>query len=199
MADPGPALTRGTVDVALVLYGIAAVLMLRLEGRGWRVETGIGRVARLCWSLACLVYLVHVALAFQYYHGWSHTEAVRHVEAESGFGPGIFVSYLFTLAWTADAAWWGLRPADYARRPGWIGWSLHGFLAFVIFNGSVVYASGPVRWAGVGLFVVLAVCLWWRRTCLADRVDRSGAQPSAVLRTAAKQSGEELDLRGAHR
>jgi hypothetical protein len=173
MTDPGHDLTRGTVDLALLFYGAAAVLMLRLDAPGWRAQTRIGKVARRCWSLAWLVYLVHVALAFHFYHAWSHTEAVRHVERESGFGPGIFVSYLFTLAWTADAAWWALGPAGYAGRPAWIGWSLHAFLAFVIFNGSVVYASGPVRWAGITLFVILAVCLW-RRFSLAPTL--RGAQ-----------------------
>jgi hypothetical protein len=173
MADLGDVLTRGTVDVALLLYGGGAVFMLRLDGAGWRAETGGGRAGRLLWSLACLVYLAHVALAFHHYHGWSHAEAVRHVERESGFGPGIFVSYLFTLAWAADAGWWLLGPLEYAARPAWVGRVLHAFLAFVIFNGSVVYASGPARWLGVGLFALLAVCLRRRRRSSLSRVSFS--------------------------
>jgi hypothetical protein len=163
MVDPGQVLTRCTIDLALLFYGLAVVLMLRLDVRGWRAATPTGRVARLCWSLGCLVYLVHVALAFEHYHGWSHEAALRHVESISGFGPGLFVSYLFTLAWVGDVVCWWLRPARYAGRPTWIGCSLHAFLAFVVFNGSVVYATGPIRWAGAALFAVLALCLWRRR------------------------------------
>jgi hypothetical protein len=162
--DPGDDLIRNTVRLALLFYLPAAALMLQLEPPGWRGATAPGRIARLCWLLALLAYLVHVAVAFQYAHHWSHAEAMRHVEEVSGFGPGIFVSYLFTLVWTADAIWWLLRPGDYARRPAWIDWTLHGFMAFIIFNAAIVYETGFIRWAGLGLFAVLGWRLWTRRS-----------------------------------
>ena len=68
--------------------------------------------------------------------------------------------------WTADVLFWWLRPARYATRSPWVDWTVHGFMAFIVFNATVVFGSGWVRWscaiasAGLGL-------LWWRRrfTC----------------------------------
>jgi hypothetical protein len=80
---------------------------------------------------------------------------MRHVEERSGFGPGIFLSYLFTLAWTADAAWWWLNPDSYAHRAGWTGVALHSYLFFMAFNATVVFETGPVRWGGLALSALL--------------------------------------------
>jgi hypothetical protein len=151
--------TRFTVRVALLFYALAAGLMLFLDQAGWRAGTTPGRLARACWALGVAAFLVHVGLAFHYYHGWSHAEALRHVEKVSGFGPGIFFSYLFTLLWSADATWWLLAPGAYAARPAWAGWALHGYLAFMTFNATVVYESGPVRWAGLAGFLILGALI----------------------------------------
>src|SRR5262249_2105434 len=125
-----------------------------------------GRAARLCWLLAWLAYVVHLGMAFHHYHGWSHADAVAHVEARTGFGPGIWFSHLFTLAWTADVAWWWLRPLSYASRPRAIDWALHGFMAFMWFNGTVVYETGLIRWAGLAVFAALALGFLLRRSPL---------------------------------
>jgi hypothetical protein len=167
-SNPGDDLIRNTVRLALLFYLLAAVLMLSLDSPGWRaapplISSRPGRIARWCWVLAWLAYLIHVAVAFHFAHHWSHQEAMRHVEKVSGFGPGIFVSYLFTLVWTIDVLWWLWRPGDYAHRPLLINRTLHGFMAFIIFNATVVYESGVIRWLGIGLFVVLGWRLWRRR------------------------------------
>jgi hypothetical protein len=103
------------------------------------------------------MFAVHAAAAFHLGHGWSHEAAVRHVEA-SGVGVGIWVNYLFALAWGIDAAWLAGWPGVYGRRPRWVGWALHGFLAFVTFSATVVYGDGAARWLGVGAFAVLGWC-----------------------------------------
>ena len=143
---------RGTIWLALTYYALAATLILRDASHR-------GRLARACWTMGCLAYLIHVACAFQYAHHWSHAEAFEHVRQVGGVGEGIFVSYLFTLLWTADVIWWWAAPAGYAGRSPWFGRALHGFMAFVIFNATVVFETGPVRWFGVALFVWLAVLL----------------------------------------
>lgn len=155
-ADPGDFLIRGTVRVALLGYAAAASLLL-WPGGSWRI-------GRLCWTLAWAAYLVHLAMAFHHYHHWSHADAVEHTRAVSGVGEGIYVSHLFTLLWTADVAWWWLRPASHAARPAWVGACLHGFMFFMVFNATVVYESGFIRWAGVALTVWLAALLLVRRT-----------------------------------
>jgi hypothetical protein len=155
----GDRLTRGTVRLALSWYTIAAGVMLFLDRTGWAAETNPGRLARWCWTWAWGAYIVHLAMAFHYFHGWSHARAVEHVEQVSGFGPGIYFSHLFTLVWTADVAAWWLRPAWYAERSPWFDRLLHGFMLFMIFNGTIVYETGFIRWAGSALFIVLG-SLW---------------------------------------
>jgi hypothetical protein len=147
----GDDLTRHTVRVALAYYAAAAWQMLGLRPADWRAETPRGRAARWCWTLAWAAFVVHVGVAFHFYHHWSHAEAVAHVRGRSGVGEGVFASYLFTLAWAADVAWWWLRPNAYARRPGWADRALHGFMIFMTFAATVVYEEGVIRWAGLAL------------------------------------------------
>ncbi len=151
--------TRDSVRLALLLYAFAILPMPWLDEAGWQAGTALGRLVRLAWALACLVYLAHVALAFHHHHGWSHARAMEHVAERGGFGPGIFLSYLFTLAWALDAAWWWLAPVRYAQRPNGVGGSLHGFMLFMVFNATVVFATGLARWGGLVLFALLGLSL----------------------------------------
>jgi hypothetical protein len=162
LEDAGDFLIRATVRVALAYYAAALVLMLTLRPAEWAAR-GRGRLARWCWSLAWVTYVVHVGMAFHHYHHWSHADAVRHTREVSGVGEGIYVSHLFGLLWALDVAWWWLRPAGYAARQAWVGGLLHGFMAFIVFCGTVVYESGPIRWAGAVLFAGLALLLLARR------------------------------------
>lgn len=151
VADPADAVTRRTADVAMACWAVAGFLMLT-DRRAW---------ARVVWIAGCAAFLFHVAVAFDRVHGWSHAAAVGHVAVTSGFGPGIFVSYAFSLVWLADAAWWWAGPASYDRRPAGLDRAVHGFLAFIVFNGTVVYESGFIRYAGIVAFVILGG-LWVR-------------------------------------
>jgi hypothetical protein len=162
--NPGEDLTRNTVRLALTGYALACVLLLRMKPQERAARTSHGCLARWAWTLGWAAYVVHLGMAFHHYHDWSHTRAVEHVERASGFGPGIFFSHLFTLLWTLDVLWWWLRPAGYAARPAWIDGGLHGYLAFITFCGTVVYETGPIRWAGLALFTLLAtlLVLRWR-------------------------------------
>lgn len=159
----GDDLIRNTIRLALLYYAIAASLMLVLRREEWTAAAGRSGLARSCWTLSWAAYLVHLGMAFHYAHHWSHTEAMAHTRAVSGVGEGVYVSYLFTWVWTADVAWWWLRPARYAARSRRVDGLLHGFMAFVIFNATVVYETGPIRWAGCALFAELAVLLAWRQ------------------------------------
>jgi hypothetical protein len=150
----GDDLTRNTVRLSLAFYAVAVSLMLLSRNR--LARSNAGRLARLCWTLAWAAYLVHLAMAFHHYHHWSHPDAVRHTREVSGIGEGIYVSHLFTVLWTIDVAFWWLRPERYAVRSAKLTAALHAFMAFVIFCGTVVYESGPIRWLGVALFAWLA-------------------------------------------
>lgn len=153
----GDDLTRRTVWVALVFYGAAGWRMLGLRPSDWRAETDRGRLARWCWTLGLAAFVVHVGMAFHFFHHWSHAQAVERVHEQSGVGEGVFASYLFTAAWTADVAWWWLSPPTYAGRSPWTDRLLHGFMMFMVVMATVVYEDGPVRWFGLTLTAALAL------------------------------------------
>jgi hypothetical protein len=160
-ADPGEALTRFSIRLCLVWYGAALVIML------WPVAGHLGeawqRLGRALWTGAYVTYLLHVALAFHFFHHWSHAAAFAHVASQSGFGPGLYFNYAFSLVWGVDVAWWWSGLRRYAKRPRWISVVVHSFMVFIVFNGAVVFASGPVRWASAAGFVGLAALFGWAR------------------------------------
>jgi hypothetical protein len=139
-----PAVFR-TAWVAVAIGFVA--MCLRLVGCG----------GRALWFAGCGVFVTHTVAAFGLVHRWSHENAVRHVEEASGFGIGIYVSYLFTCVWVFDAVWWLVRPDGYLRRPGWVSGTVYGFMGFVTFNGTIVYGLSYGRWLGVVGFSALAI------------------------------------------
>jgi len=158
----GELLTHWTVRIAFGLYVLALAVRL-----GAPASPARDRFFRLCWTAGCLAFVVHVGCAFHFFHGWSHADAYRETARQtaaltgvaSGFG--LYLNYVFLFAWLLDAAWtW--RVADYARRPRWVGVALHVFFAFMWFNATVVFPTGPTRWAGVLAFALLTVLLIWR-------------------------------------
>jgi hypothetical protein len=136
----------------------AATVALRLAAPSHRGE------ARALWTAGCLAFLAHVVAAFAFFHGWSHAHAYRETARQTrdsfsiDWGGGLYLNYLFTLAWALDAAyWWGAGPDAYDRRPRWIGVTLHAFFAFMAFNGAVVFAHGATRWVAVTIAALLAL------------------------------------------
>src|SRR5262245_47174955 len=152
----GEDLIRYTVRLSLAYYAGTVGIMLLFEASDWQAGTNRGRLARWLWTLAWATFVIHLFMAFHFYHNWSHAHAVEHTRQRSGWGEGIYVSHLFTLLWTCDVAWWWRRPLAYERRPVWIDRLLHGFMLFIVFNGTVVYETGLIRWAGLIGFAVLA-------------------------------------------
>lgn len=159
----GDLLTRGTIWMALCFYAAGVAAMLLGSGRPrWLAK------ARLVWTIGCAFFLAHVACAFGYYHGWSHLAAYRETARQTaemtGFrwGGGLFLNYLFAVAWLADASWWWIDPATFARRSRRLTMTLHGFFFFMVFNGAVIFAHGPVRW--LGLLICVALVVIWTRT-----------------------------------
>lgn len=153
----GDDLIRWTIRLSLIYWTLAVTLMLLSRPEDWRADSVRGRLARGCWTFAWATYLVHLAMAFHFYHHWSHADAMDHTRDVSGFREGIYFSHLFTLLWTLDVLWWWWRPTWYALRPRWLGWLLHVFMVFIIFNGTVVYETGIIRWVGVGVFAWLTM------------------------------------------
>ena len=166
--DPEPGATHPvlftTAGFAVYFWAYGGMeMLLRLRDEEWWNGSDRRTEAQAWWLAGWLMFLVHVAAAFHIAHGWSHAAAYEHTERTAGVGEGIYVNYLFGLVWGADVVWFVGFPRSYARRPRWVGWMVHGFLAFVTFNATVVYGSGVARWMGVVLFALMGWC-WFRRT-----------------------------------
>lgn len=156
----GDTITRNTVRLSLSWYLAALLLMLGSRKANWLAVTRRGCMMRWCWTWAMLSFLVHLTMAFHFYHHWSHADAFERTRQVSGTGEGIYVSYLFTCLWIGDVLWWWLNPSSYSSRPVAIGRTLHTFMLFIVFNGTVVYETGVIRWAGLLGFGILLI-QWW--------------------------------------
>ncbi len=117
--------------------------------------------ARVSWTAAIALTLIHVGLAFHFVYGWNHEAAVaataRQAATRVGWSwrGGIYVNYLFLALWFADVCWWWAAPASHASRSIRIEVArLAGFL-FMFVNAAIVFASGPGRWAGIASVAVV--------------------------------------------
>jgi hypothetical protein len=164
--DPAPALRHPaiitTAYTAFALWVGAVALMIPAKVTDWQVQAVRFRVARFTWILAVLAYLIHVAVAFHFAHRWQHAKAFDHVQVTSGFGPGIFVSYVFTLCWAADAVWLWWNPQKYLARKKWLQLIIHLLIAFIMFQATVVFGHGIGRAGSGAVFAVLLLALLWK-------------------------------------
>lgn len=158
--EPWPSPThpaiRATAIVFVMYWAFASALMLRMTREQWTQRSDERILLQGCWLAGWLMLCVHVAVAFGLAHGWSHAAAFEHTKRTAGVGEGIFVNYAFVLLWGLDVLWLLLHPVSYARRPRWVGWPLHGFLAFVTFNATVIYGTLLARLLGGVVFMLLA-------------------------------------------
>ncbi len=170
-------LVRWTVRLSLLLYAAAVfgqLFVVRATARTLDREAAErhdrnGRICRWLWTAGCGLLLGHLAAAFHWVHGWSHQQAyddtARQTEALLGwpFGEGVYVNYLFAAVWATDAiAWWTFGIEHYARRGRAMTWCLHAFLLFIIFNATVTFKTGAVRYFAIGILIALAVALTQR-------------------------------------
>lgn len=160
---PEEALVRWTVRVSLACYLVSLILRLRRASR----------VAQLAWTIGWGAFLLHVAIAFEFYHHWSHAAAYEATARQTkdvvglDWGGGIWFNYLFTIVWGVDVVWWWAAPAGYENRATTIEWIIQGFMAFIAFNATVVFGAGVIRWIGAGGTLLLVIGLGYaayRRT-----------------------------------
>lgn len=139
-------LLRGTIWLAVAAWAVSEVLR--------RAGAPPGRAARAAFTAGALLLAAHTAAAFQVHHGWSHaaafTDTARRTEQMTGFasGSGLYLNYAFIALWLADAAWWWLRPDAYLHRARLVDALVFAFFVFMIVNGAVVFAAGPMRLFG---------------------------------------------------
>lgn len=143
------AIIKGSIWLALLAY--FTVVIRPAKGID---DSAFPRV-RWIWTLGCIAYVIHVIAAFHFHHHWSHTEAEAHTAQQTEsvvgwrFGAGIWFNHLFTLAWLGDVIWMWIRSKEWFQRPRAlsIGWQI--FFFFIVFNATVVFEDGLVRWFGL--------------------------------------------------
>ncbi|MFO0847453.1 MAG: hypothetical protein U0871_02675 [Gemmataceae bacterium] len=155
--EPTDFLVYKTAHVAVALWVLGSAKHLWLRSRDWTTaDTGL-LLCAVTWLSGWGWLLIHTWTAFRLVHHWSHAAAFADTARTAGVGEGVYVNYLVLLVWGLDATWLAAAPERYARRPRWVGWVVHGFLAFVMFNATVVYGHWPTQWAGVGWFAILGL------------------------------------------
>jgi hypothetical protein len=166
---------RGTAWASLFAWAAAEVLRSSRPPAPARQ-----RRARVLFTAAGAALLAHSALAFHLRYAWSHEAALRDTARQTravtglDFGGGIFVNDAFLILWAIEIAWWWSVPARYHGRPPFLDGMLRAFFLFMFFNGAVVFASGPVRAAG--LVATLGVLWAWYRRAGAASGPQAGAQ-----------------------
>lgn len=176
---PAELLTHWTIRLALALYVAFVAGRLAVPDRPWW-----RRIERPVWTLACLSFLCHLAAAMHYYHGWSNAAAVLDTAEQTErllgyrFGEGIYFSYAFAALWAMDVAWWWIRPDSYLHRNRLLSIVIHAYLLFIVFNGAIVFETGPTRWLGIPAAIGLAALFAWRLLSQKSRHPASPTQPT---------------------
>jgi hypothetical protein len=157
-----------TIWIALILFCIGEV---------GRRDRDAGRAAApLTWwasATGALICAVHIAIAMEVVHGWSHQAAVaataRQAAAVYGlnWGGGIYANYAFVGLWVFEVWRWRANPIPAGARSPVTVWAIRIFYLIMILNAAVIFAAGPRRLAGVA---IVAGLLWlWRPAILAGR------------------------------
>jgi hypothetical protein len=146
----GELFTRASVWLAVAAYAVGAAMLLVAKERPCLM-----RRARWVWTIGCGCFLAHVAGAFACFHHWSHAaaydETARQTAELTGWrsGGGLYLNYLFAVGWLIDVLWWWGAPRRFDQRSSRLNMLWHGFMFFMVLNGTVVFGRGPVRWLGV--------------------------------------------------
>ena len=121
---------------------------------------------RLAWRLEWAAYIAlcfHTAAAFHFHHDWSHARAVAATARQTeeilglGFGGGIFFNYAVLILWPLALALPGAPLTNGRRCCSRFVTIVNVYVAFLFFQGVVVFGQGMVRiW---GLLVTFAVVL----------------------------------------
>jgi hypothetical protein len=145
----------------LAVFAWAATEILKSRGRP--------NTARVVWTSGAALLAIHIALAFHYWHGWSHAAAYESTALQSAqltgvaSGWGIYLNYALLAVWIADAAWWWGAPRAYAGRSRALDRAVFAFFLFMMINGAVVFATTAMRYAGA-VAVIAAIAARVRPT-----------------------------------
>ena len=141
-------------------------------------------IARSLWTIAFVLFVVHVLASFHFAHQWSHDSAYQAIAKQTlellGFevGMGVYFNYLFLAVWALDVinAWTPI--AEGRRAVQWLLCIGLIYMIFIAFNGIVVFKSGWLRFVGlVASALLLAAFVNKRARLPATQRKESGLNP----------------------
>jgi hypothetical protein len=141
-------LVRGTAWTSFACY------LMTLIGWTRRFKP---KLLRRLWTLGWGIFVIHVSLAFHLVHHWSHDAAWTATKVQGGLGAGIYFNYAVLIVWLIEVVWWWLWPVTYLTRSRWKSALIQGFLLFIWFNATVVFAHDYLGIVGALGFIVLFV------------------------------------------
>lgn len=157
------AVARWSAWPAVMCYAAAWALSLA-DKRHQRT-----RLIRTVWTIGWLALVVHVLIAMAKVHGWSWTAAYEHTAQRTqlltgwNWGGGVWFNLLTAVIWGADVCRLWSRPQSSRSRSA-TDYAIQAYLAFMMFNATVVFGSQFAQYAGCGVcvgFVIIA----WRSHC----------------------------------
>lgn len=92
--------------------------------------------------------VMHVVIAMGVVHHWNLAEAMQHTARQTqaavgwNWGGGVWLNFATIGIWG-----WTLRPG-FACQPKWLTGLAQWYIAFMMFNATVVFGSRPARVAG---------------------------------------------------
>lgn len=139
----------------------AAAIAVRLSSPGGERS----QLVRGLWTTGWLFLVAHVVLAIAWFHDGSWSEAYEHTAARTEeavgwrWGGGVWLNLLTTIIWGIDVVRAWTIPLDAGRKAWWWDIGCHLYMAFMIFNATVVFGSRPAQVVGglISLGLVLAL------------------------------------------
>jgi hypothetical protein len=159
----GDLLIAWTVRLGLLCFVVSLALWGRPRG-GVPFGSRNLAAAKWLWGIGWLMFVGHMLAAFHFHHHWSHRHAVAETAQQTedlmgiAFGGGLYFNYLFLALWFVDFMVIAFRGTAVGHRQWW-QWLIIAYLAFIAFNGTVVFKSGGMRWSGVVGTLVLCYAL----------------------------------------
>lgn len=159
-----------SLDFPAAALRVSAALTLALwvwgEWRKARRNPAQITSSALVWTLGASSLALHILIAFEVRHHWSHaaavTETAQQTEATFGvaWGGGVWINYGFLAWWALDAirSW---RPRYALALPSSGEWLRRAVFLFLWFNAAVVFAHGAFRLLGIAA-CLLVVRSWIR-------------------------------------
>jgi hypothetical protein len=150
----------GAFTTVASIWVVRASAWLVVIAWAWSVHEQLqGRVPsmRWWWTLGCGWQWLHVAIAFHVVHAWSHQTAWEHTRQLGGVGDGIYINYVFSIAWLLDCVWMWCERIGKTVRLQWWRWGLQLFMGFILFQATVIFGTSIGRMLGVMTVVGLVI------------------------------------------